>query len=356
VTHAPERFARHALIPGWSQARLASATVVIAGVGALGNVVAEALALAGVGKLLLCDPDVVAPSNLSRTALFRPADVGRPKALAAAEALRALAPSIEVDPRPLPLVNGVGLAELRDAALTLGCLDSRAARLELAGRCGLVRARWIDGGTAPWSGEVRPYLDPEGPCYGCSLSPEERSVADVPWSCLDTRSPVAVGASAPTSALVGAWMSVLAVRAVMGIPVSERMLSIDAARGTTEQVLAQRAADCPFHSPLGDPEKLLLGPDPTVGALLSALGSRRQALAWSPILCRLECRRGHLARAEWGRPRTLPCPTCGTVLRSRTTLELNGAPQGMRLSELGVASHEILAVRWEGSMTFVELV
>jgi hypothetical protein len=34
---APERFARHALIPGWSQPRLASRTVVIAGMGAQGG-------------------------------------------------------------------------------------------------------------------------------------------------------------------------------------------------------------------------------------------------------------------------------------------------------------------------------
>lgn len=355
VSGASERFARHGLIPGWSQERLASANVVIAGAGALGNVVAEALALAGVGRLVLCDPDVVAHSNLSRTALFRPDDVGRTKVAAAAAALRELAPSIVIDPRPLPLVNAVGLAELRDASLTLGCLDSRAARLELAGRCGLVRAPWIDGGTAPWSGEVRPYLDPDGPCYGCTLSPEERAVADAPWSCLDVRVPASTGASAPMSALVGAWMSVLAVRALMGLPVDDRTLSIDGARSTTDQVRARRADDCLFHAPLGGAERVSLGPDPTVGALAAALGPRRRALAWSPILRRLECSHGHYAADAWGRPRTMPCPSCGKLLRPRTTLELDCAPQDMRLSELGVAPREIMAVQGEGMMTYLEL-
>src|SRR5438105_3813463 len=162
-----ERFDRHRFVPGWSQDRLATATAVLLGVGALGNEAARLLVLCGVGRLVLCDPDRVASSNLSRCALFRERDVGRFKVEAAADALADLAPGIAVAVRPLPLGRGVGLAELRDANVVLGCLDSRAARLQLAGRCNLVGAGWIDGGTHPWGGEVRPYLDPDGPCYGC---------------------------------------------------------------------------------------------------------------------------------------------------------------------------------------------
>ena len=65
-----------ALIPGWDQRRLAAATVVVIGVGALGNEVAKNLALAGIGRLVLCDPDVVSVSNLSRTVLFGAAGRG----------------------------------------------------------------------------------------------------------------------------------------------------------------------------------------------------------------------------------------------------------------------------------------
>jgi hypothetical protein len=150
-------------------------------------------------------------------------------------------------------------------------------------------------------------------------------------------------------------MSVLAVRALMGLPVAAYTLSLDAERGTMEHVGMAQAADCPFHAPLGAAEKLSLGKDPTVGALVAALGPGRQALAWSPVLHRLECPRGDHAREAWGRPRTEACPSCGNVLRPRTTLELGGAPAGMRLSELGVAPREILAVRGQGVMTLREL-
>ncbi len=181
-----DRFARHRHVPGWDQEALANATVIIMGVGALGNVVAQILATSGVGRLILCDPDTVSASNLSRTPLFRPQHVGQAKVDAAAETLTALAPDTTIDGRCAGLVNGVGLAELRDADLVIGCLDSRGARLELAGRCGLVGARWIDAATTPWGGEVRPYLDPDGPCYSCTLTPAERNAHSenaVAWSC-----------------------------------------------------------------------------------------------------------------------------------------------------------------------------
>jgi molybdopterin/thiamine biosynthesis adenylyltransferase len=71
------RYARHELIPGWSQQQLADARVIIFGMGALGNEVARILAMSGVGSLLLCDPDRVEESNLSRTVLFRQSHIGQ---------------------------------------------------------------------------------------------------------------------------------------------------------------------------------------------------------------------------------------------------------------------------------------
>ena len=50
------------------------------GAGALGNEVMKNLALVGVGTTYLIDLDVVEPSNLSRSVLFRAEDAGKPKA------------------------------------------------------------------------------------------------------------------------------------------------------------------------------------------------------------------------------------------------------------------------------------
>ncbi len=152
------RYSRHELIPDWKQKSLSEATVIIFGLGALGNEVARILAMSGVGNFILCDPDRVEESNLSRTILFSHSDLGRFKVEAAADALWELNPSVSVDVRSQLQIHGVGLGEIRDASLILSCLDSRSARLQLTGRCQLVKAPYIDGGTHFWGGEVIPFL------------------------------------------------------------------------------------------------------------------------------------------------------------------------------------------------------
>ncbi|MET8154618.1 ThiF family adenylyltransferase, partial [Actinoplanes sp. NPDC005259] len=102
------RYARQSLIPDWDQSRLSAATFVLAGMGALGNEVAKNLALLGAGRLIVCDRDTVATSNLSRSVLFAPDDVGEPKAVVAARALARLAPSTVVSARVGDLINAVG--------------------------------------------------------------------------------------------------------------------------------------------------------------------------------------------------------------------------------------------------------
>ncbi len=350
-----DRFDRHRLVPGWDQDRLRTATAVVIGVGALGNEVARLLALCGVGRLVLCDPDAVAESNLSRCALFRPRDVGRPKVHAAADALADLAPGVVVDARPLPLRRGVGLAELRDADVILGCLDSRSARLQLAGRCNLVRAGWIDAGTHPWGGEVRPYLDPDGPCYGCGLTAGERGTADAPWSCLDADAASPVGAAAPATAVVGGWQALVAVRVLFGLPVAAEVVAIDGARGAAVPVTAARSADCPLHHPAGPTRRLPLTHGNTVGELLAALPAGAEPLAWEPVMYSAGCPRCGRIAPGWGVPAASPCPGCGSPVRPDTTLELADAPPTASLADLGVAPGEILAVRAGGAIDWVEL-
>ena len=54
------------LIGNENVTKLKQATVMIVGVGGVGSYAAEALARSGIGKLILVDGDVVAPSNLNR--------------------------------------------------------------------------------------------------------------------------------------------------------------------------------------------------------------------------------------------------------------------------------------------------
>jgi molybdopterin/thiamine biosynthesis adenylyltransferase len=355
-----ERFSRQALVAGWEQPRLTGATAVVLGVGALGNEVAKNLALAGVGRLVLCDPDVVEVGNLSRAALFAPGDVGRPKVAAAADGLRRLAPDTVVETRQADLVRGAGLGELADAAVVLGCLDSRRARLSLLGRCALVEAPLVDGATGPWSGEVRVRVSTGEPCWGCTLTPFDRAESDLPRNCADIQPPGEEPAAIPVSALVAAWQAALALRIVMGLAVEQRLLRLDVPSGSTSPVGVTRDPDCPYHRPLPPVGgSVAVGPGDTVADLLAALPPGARPRGWVPFPTPVDCLRCG-TNADYTRVISghgLPsCHTCGAALRSRATDELAAAPGATRLADLGVAEQEVLPVRVaEGGYRWVRL-
>lgn len=310
------RYRRHAEIPGWHQDALTAATAVVIGVGALGTETARLLAQAGVGRLVLCDPDDVDESNLSRGALFTPADVGRPKAEAAAAALTALVPGIRAEARRAELSAGVGLAELRSAGVVLSCLDSIAARVSLSRRCNLVGAGLLDAGTHPWGGEVRHHV-PGGACFGCGLTPAERETADDRWSCARPVTSASHGASAPVSALTAAWLTTTALRVLFGHSEPAGRTRIEPLSGTAYRTPAERDPDCPLHERIA-PESVSRTPVAAggrVGELLDLVAPDEIALSWNPF----------------GRP--VP-----------TTVRLRDAAPDATLASLRVAPRELIPV------------
>ncbi len=95
------RYHRQTLLPGFGtdgQRRLGRSTVLVLGCGALGTVVADMLARAGVGRLVIVDRDFVELTNLQRQVLFDEADVAAalPKAEAARRKLARINSRIEV--------------------------------------------------------------------------------------------------------------------------------------------------------------------------------------------------------------------------------------------------------------------
>lgn len=350
------RYTRQEQIAGWQQASLQQATVIVVGVGALGNEVARLLALSGVGKLLLCDPDQVELSNLHRCGLFTEQDVGSLKVEAAARSLQRLVPGIQIECRAVPLIHGVGLAELRDADLVVSCLDSRAARLQLAGRCNLVNAPCIDGGTDAWGGEIRLFLEPaSGACYGCGLGDEARSESDMPWSCQDVAPALPNSATAASSVLIASWMSLLAVRFLMGLDTPREHILVDAAQGTTRRVSQQRDPDCPLHMAIGEVSKIPLSHQATLTKWRKLLGTEATPLAWSPVQNRVDCPQCGYQEIAWKLPEPQECPQCSAAMHIHTTLELAAAPATITLAQLGVAPREILAVRGAEGIGWFEL-
>lgn len=94
-----ERYSRHLALPEFGvneQLALKNAHLLMVGAGGLGAAALPYLAGAGIGKITICDDDVVSITNLHRQTIYKHCDNGESKAELAANYARALNPNIEV--------------------------------------------------------------------------------------------------------------------------------------------------------------------------------------------------------------------------------------------------------------------
>ncbi|MDZ7265790.1 MAG: ThiF family adenylyltransferase [candidate division KSB1 bacterium] len=180
---------RQERISWWSQDKLRQARVMIVGAGALGNEVIKNLALVGIGYMVVVDCDTIEISNLSRTALFRREDLGRRKAVVAAQRGNALnvEPSACLEALDADLVWEVGLGLYRRVDVVLGCLDNLEARLAVNRACLLTGRPLIDGGIRELAGSVYVFQPPFPSCFSCATTRRERAAARARYdSCFQT--------------------------------------------------------------------------------------------------------------------------------------------------------------------------
>jgi molybdopterin-synthase adenylyltransferase len=177
------RYDRHELISWWDQKLLARSRVIVAGAGALGNEVLKLLALIGVGSITVIDYDIVSPSNLARTILFRSSDIGRPKVEAAAEKIREINPNVNLTPIYGDLRFNLGLGDYCKTDLVFGCLDSINSRWALNRICQKANVEWIDGGISDFHGLVARYTPISGACYECNFTETTYARFNERYSC-----------------------------------------------------------------------------------------------------------------------------------------------------------------------------
>lgn len=216
------RYARQIILPGvgeTGQTRLSAAHILIVGAGGLGVPALQYLAGAGVAKITLVDPDTVAEHNLHRQPLYRMGDIGRPKAQAAAETLKALNPETEIvpvidwfDPANAPqLLDGVSLA--------LDCADNFAVSYALSDACLEARLPLISASALGFEGYVGAY---------CGGAPSLRAVfPDLPER---AASCATAGVLGPVVGMLGTIEAQMALSLLLGLDPSPlgRVISFDA--------------------------------------------------------------------------------------------------------------------------------
>ncbi|MBC8514499.1 ThiF family adenylyltransferase [bacterium] len=151
------RYERLELMPWWDSARVRASKFLVVGAGAIGNEVLKNLALLGAGTIYIVDNDDVERTNLARSVLFRESDEGENKAVAAAQALRALNPDVQVIPLPKSLQEVVGVGLVRICNAVIGCVDNVPARLHLDKLAWLAGVDHLDGAISALGFQIQPF-------------------------------------------------------------------------------------------------------------------------------------------------------------------------------------------------------
>ena len=217
------RYARQMQVPGvgaGGQARLTAAHVLIVGAGGLGCTVIPALAAAGVGRLTIIDPDRVELGNLHRQTLYTAADIGQPKARAAATRARALNPDCQAGALMARLdpANAPGLIAAAD--LVLDAADSFAVTYTLSDLC-------LAAGKPLISASVIGRLGYAGGF--CGAAPSYRAV--FPELPVQAASCASAGVMGPVVAALGAVQAQMALSVLIGLAPSPlgRIVTLDMA-------------------------------------------------------------------------------------------------------------------------------
>lgn len=167
-----DRFARHIVLPevgGVGQVALAEAHVVLIGCGGIGSPALQYLAAAGVGRLTLIDDDAVDLSNLQRQTIFAEADLGKPKAQAAADWVARFDAALECKAVVGRIAADNAAALLAGADLVLDGCDNFATRLAVSDACVRLGIPLTSAAVGRFQGQVANFAGHlEGQsCYRC---------------------------------------------------------------------------------------------------------------------------------------------------------------------------------------------
>ena len=169
-----DRYSRQVRFPqlGESgQRALLKSRVTLCGCGALGTVLANHLARAGVGMIRIIDRDFIEMHNLQRQILFDETDVAEnlPKAEAAARKIRAINSAITVEPVVTDLDHTNILELVGDADLILDGTDNFETRYLINDAAVKFGKPWIFGGVIGSEGQTMTIIPGKTPCLRCLI-------------------------------------------------------------------------------------------------------------------------------------------------------------------------------------------
>lgn len=208
-----ERHARHIVLPeigGVGVSKLSAAHVVLVGMGGIGCPALQYLAGAGVGRLTLIDDDVVDLSNLQRQTLFTPADVGQPKARAAAAWVQAFDSELAVTAIAERITPPNAAELLAGTNVILDGTDNFATRLLVSDTATGLHIPLVSAAIGRFQGQIGTFRGwlADAPCYRCFVG--DAFDAEDCDTCAEQ------GVLGAMVGLIGSFAAMEAVRAITG--------------------------------------------------------------------------------------------------------------------------------------------
>lgn len=281
---------RQERIPGFRQSVIQNAKVMVIGAGATGNEVLKNLALTGFGYVFISDMDTISTSNLSRTVLFTPSDLGKPKAETAAQ--RYIGMNIchgTADYFDGDVCYSLGEGIVRRFDLVINCVDNDQTRLQMTEICQRLGIPFIDLGIGGFDWNV--FISsgaPDSPCFACTMSAREeaQSQARVRNSCDVTRKKLAAAEKVPTIAISSSMAAAKAVEEAIKIlhykenpdsqlppPQFGYMMHYNGRTSIMQRIKFRTRQDCKHHDSYAELGGVLASP-------LSAHMTLREVLNW----------------------------------------------------------------------------
>jgi molybdopterin-synthase adenylyltransferase len=226
------------------QRRLLAARVTLVGCGALGTVLANTLARAGVGFMRIIDRDFIESNNLQRQVLFDEDDIAAnlPKAEAARRKLARINSGIELE-AVVTDVNHRNIEQLGEGAdLLLDGTDNFETRFLINDLAVKTKRPWVYGACIGATGLSMPILPDDTPCLRCIF--EQAPPPEMNPTC-DT-----AGVLGPVVNMVASHQALEAMKILMGRydALNRRLLNFDAWSGRVSMLNVQKAYDkgeCP---------------------------------------------------------------------------------------------------------------
>ncbi len=227
------RYQRHLSLAGFgpkAQEKLKGASVLVVGAGGLGCPALLYLAAAGVGRIVVIDPDRVDTSNLQRQVLYVSSDQGQNKAESAARRLLALNPMIRVEAIAARFDRSNALELVRSVDLVVDGSDNFPTRYLVNDACVIAGRPFVYGAIQGFEGQLSVFNLAGGPTYRC-LFPEPPEPGTVP-NCAEA------GVLGAVTGLIGTVQACEAIKVLSGVgePLSGRLLVWDTLTMTSNLV------------------------------------------------------------------------------------------------------------------------